>query len=212
MRVFLVDDHELFRDGLRALLEGISEVEVSGEAGNSKDALSLLEERECDVALIDLKLGSEDGVDLVRSLRARYPELPILMLTMHDALEKVQASIEAGANGYLLKAGGRDELFAALQAAATGGSYFCGQVAAPLLRTLSKSESSLPQLSQRETDVLKLVIGGLSNSAISQELHLSVSRVKFHISALFSKFKVKDRTSLAVEASNRGFHQLTSQG
>lgn len=205
MKVFLIDDHELFRDGLRALLEGITGVEVVGEAGDSEQALRLLTQVCCDVVLVDLSLGDEDGVELVLQIRAQHSDLPILMLTMHDAPEKVQASIRAGANGYLLKAGGRDELFAALQAAATGGSYFCGQVATPLLKTLSRSNGSLPQLSHRENRVLELIVKGLSNAEIGKELHLSVSRVKVHVSSLFRKFEVKDRTSLAADAASRGF-------
>lgn len=201
-----MDDHQLFRDGLRALLEADHAVQVVGEASDAASAMQMLADTACDVALVDLSLGRGCGVELTEQIVSRHRGLPVLILSMHDEPEKVRAALRAGASGYVLKTIGREELVTAIQAAARGGTYFCGQIAAPLLQSLRRPEASdVPRLTEREQSVLRLVVDGDSNTAIAGKLHLSVSRIKVHLNSLFSKFGVSDRTTLAVEATARGF-------
>ncbi|MFA7483594.1 MAG: response regulator transcription factor [Vulcanimicrobiota bacterium] len=211
MKVFLVDDHQLFREGLRGMLEVDDRVEVVGESDNALDALKSLETISPDVMLVDLNLPDHDGVWLVGKIRARWGKLPVLMLSMHDGGQEVLEALSQGANGYLTKTVDREELMAALVTVANGGTHLCSSVAAPVLERLKQFKpTSVPPLTERESEILQLVVAGKNNSEIAQTLSLSVSRIKFHLSALFQKFDVSDRTSLAVEASSRG--ALTSEG
>ena len=209
VNVLLVDDHDLFRDGLRGLLSLDERIVVAAECGTALSALEELSRRKVDVALIDLNLPDKDGVWLTREIRGRWPDLPILILSMHDGSQEVLAAMSAGASGYLTKTVDRDELLAAVHTAARGGTHLCGKAAEPVLRHLGQMSSRLgsPELSDREQTILKMVIGGSNNNEISEIVSLSVSRVKYHLSELFQKFGVSDRISLAVEASRLGFGQ-----
>ena len=206
MKVLLVDDHHLFRQALRGMLKEDPRVEMVGEAGDAAEAMRHLEHNSVDVVLLDLNLPDIDGIEVVRSIRPRWPKLPILMLSMHDGGKEVLAAIAEGANGYLTKTVEPEELRHALATVVKGGTHLSSSVAPFVLERVRKGNQMrrLPSLTERESDILNLIVSGKNNSEISEELSLSVSRIKFHLSDLFQRFEVSDRTSLAVEATKRG--------
>lgn len=183
-------------------------LEVGGDycikdASNAAEALEQLAHHTFDVALVDLNLPDHDGIWLTRNIRSKWPALPVLILSMRDDEDSVFDALDAGANGFVVKTARQTELRAALTAVHRKGSYFCGEVSESLLKRLRSDHRPAPELTDREGKVLKLLVEGSSNSAIGKALHISVSRVKVHIGALFQKFGVSDRTALAAEAVNR---------
>ena len=208
LNILLVDDHSLFREGLKGMLELDDRMRVVAESGSATEAIEKLNTAHIDVALIDLNLPGRDGIWLVQKIRARLPNLPILILSMHDGSHEILKALAEGANGYLTKTVSREELLAAIQTVVNGGTHLSQAAAQPVLQRLSqmRPESNPPELSERELTILQLVIAGKNNGEIAKDVSLSISRVKFHLSELFTKFSVNDRTSLAVEASKFGFN------
>lgn len=189
IEIVVVDDHDVLRAGLRAMLETSGEVVVVGEAEDGAAALTLLQRVEPDVILLDVKMPTMDGLSTLRQLRSLQPTLPVLILSMYDDPAYVEEAISAGAAGYLLKTVSREELVRAIRAARDGQGYLQAEITKPVLARFSRTyEESLDvHLSPRETQVLQLVADGQSNKQIATTLAISEATVKTYISSLFEK-------------------------
>lgn len=207
--VLLVDDHVLFRQALRHLLEAEPDLQVIGEAGDGRSAQQLAERANPDVVLMDISMPGIDGVTATRDLKQNNPDVKIIILTMFAEDGHVIRAIRAGADAYLLKNSDSSKVIEAIRAVARGESVIEPQLATTLLsefRRISefRDEESIAGLTEREIQLLRLVAGGLSNKEIAAELSLAESTVKNRLSLLFEKLEVKDRTQAAIYALSHG--------
>jgi DNA-binding NarL/FixJ family response regulator len=210
VRVLLVDDHDLFRTGLRNLLEERG-VQVAGEAGDGDEAVRLVRELAPDVVIMDLNMPGMSGVDAIKQIAATAPLTRVLVLTISDQDEDVLDAILAGACGYLLKDSSVDELIRGIEAAAVGESLVSPAIAGKVLQQVrataaspEAAETVRAELSQRELDVLKLIAAGNDNAMIAAELHISPKTVKNHISNILMKLQIENRIQAAVYAVRSG--------
>ena len=210
LRVLIVDDHDLFRTGLRNLLEEQS-VQIVGEAGTGADAVRIVRELFPDVVVMDLNMPGMGGVDATRHITAIAPLTRVVMLTISDDDNDVMDAILAGACGYLLKNSSIQELMAGIRAAALGESLISPTIAAKVLQRV-RATSTQPEiantirseLSDREIQVLKLIANGKDNAVIAGELHISPKTVKNHISNILMKLQIENRIQAAVYAVRSG--------
>lgn len=209
IRVLIVDDHPLFRKGLRTMLESLSETVVTGEATTGREAVDLTLSLEPDVVLMDLQMPEGGGLAAIRELSQRKPEARILVVTLFDDDESVFTALKAGARGYILKDADEDEMVRAIQAVARGEAIFSPAVASRLIdyfsaaRTRSE-EGAFPELTDREREILVLIARGRSNAEIAEELTISLKTVRNHASNIFNKLQVADRTQAAIRARDAG--------
>lgn len=209
IRVLIVDDHPLFRKGLRTMLESLSETVVTGEATTGREAVDLTLLLEPDVVLMDLQMPEGGGLAAIRELSQRKPEARILVVTLFDDDESVFTALKAGARGYILKDADEDEMVRAIQAVARGEAIFSPAVASRLIdyfsaaRTRSE-EGAFPELTDREREILVLIARGRSNAEIAEELTISLKTVRNHASNIFNKLQVADRTQAAIRARDAG--------
>jgi DNA-binding NarL/FixJ family response regulator len=206
IRIIIVDDHPVVRDGLRIMLESQPDFEVLGEAADGVVALRLAEALQPDLVLMDLRMPVMDGVTATREIKSRQPGIQVLVLTTYDSDADILPAIEAGATGYLLKDTLREDLYRAIRAAARGEA-----VLAPLVANRLIGRMRLPveeKLSSRELEVLGLVANGSSNSEIASRLHISQATVKSHLIHIFGKLGVSDRTAAVTVALQRGLIRL----
>ena len=193
IRVLVVDDHPLFRDGLTSLLGTVEDIEVVGSVGDGQSAVRRALEVRPDVVMMDLNLPGVPGLEATRQILADLPDCAVLVLTMLADEASVVASLRVGARGYLLKEAGQDEVLAAIRTVAAGGAVYGPRVAARLL------DSDRPgDLTARESEVLALLADGHSNSEIARELGLSLKTVQNHVSHVLAKLQVRDRTQAAL--------------
>ena len=209
IRVLVCDDQEVVAQGLEAILSTAREIEVVGLAYNGLQALELSERMHPDVVLMDLKMPEMNGIEATAQIRARYPEVKVLVLTTYDADEWVLDAVRAGASGYLLKDTPRADLIKAIEGTAGGRSFIDPAVAGTLLSQAAKAARRpdpvlLGRLSAREMDVLRVLALGLSNSEIAARLFLSEGTVRNYVSTLMDKLEVKDRTQAAIFALRHG--------
>ena len=202
IRLLIVDDHPVVRDGLRGMFTGTSEVDVVGEAADGAEAVTLAEALRPDVILMDLRMPGVDGVTAIGRLSERGLDTRILVLTTYDTEADVVPAIEAGATGYLLKDAPRDELFRAVRAAARGESVLSPSVAAKLIGQV-RAPAKEP-LSQRELEVLGLIARGSTNREAAAHLFISQATVKTHLLHIYGKLGVRDRASAVAAAYERG--------
>jgi DNA-binding NarL/FixJ family response regulator len=210
LRVVIVDDHDLFRTGLRNLLEEQG-VEILGEAGAGADAVRLVRELAPDVVVMDLNMPGMGGVEATRHISTIAPLTRVVMLTISDQDSDVMDAILAGACGYLLKDSSIQELMAGIRAASMGESLISPNIAAKVLQRL-RATSTQPEieatikaeLSEREIEVLKLIANGKDNAMIAGELHISPKTVKNHISNILMKLQIENRIQAAVYAVRSG--------
>ncbi|WP_430785381.1 response regulator [Actinoplanes sp. G11-F43] len=202
IRLLLVDDHRMFRAGLRALLESETDLEIVGETGDGADAVRLAATSSADVVLMDLRLadGGVDGVEATRLITVGSGT-PVVMLTSYSTQSDVLRAMQAGARGYALKAGEPEELFRMVRAAARGEVSLGPTAAAHMLSHLIDPESAL---SRREVEVMRLVARGLSNRAIAEALFLSEATVKTHLVRTYRKLGADNRAAAVTEAVRRG--------
>ena len=204
LSIVLVDDHTLFRKGLAELLEREGAVKVSAITGNPADVAGLLRTHSPDVLLLDLNIGSTDGIQLMQELRSDAFMLPVLLLTVSEADEDMARALRSGANGYLLKSMEPDELVDAIARAARGETVVAPAMTAKLVRMLdSKNNSStslLDSLTLREREILTHLAKGESNKAIARELEISYDTVKLHVRHILAKLNLSSRVEAAVFA------------
>lgn len=206
IRLVIVDDHPVVRDGLRGMLEIQPDFEVVGEASDGTVALRLANELEPDLILMDLRMPVMDGVTATHQIKSRQPGIQVLVLTTYDSDADILPAIEAGATGYLLKDTSREELYRAIRAAAHGETVLAPTVARRLIGHMRLPVEE--KLSSRELAVLGLVAGGASNSDIAGRLHISQATVKSHLIHIFGKLGVSDRTAAVTVALQRGLIRL----
>ena len=205
LRLLIVDDHPIFRDGLRTALAG-HDIDIVGEAATSAEAVTLAADLDPDVVLMDLQMPGGSGIDATRAISATHPGAAILVLTMTDDPDAVFGAIRAGARGYLLKGADRDELFRAVSAVADGEAIFGPEIAGRLLGafTAGRPAPPLPELTDREREVLGLVTDGYTNTAIARRLVVSPKTVRNHVSNIFTKLQVADRAHAIARARDAG--------
>ena len=210
IRVLLADDHTLFRKGIRTMLDEMPEVEVVGEAASGREALELANQLVPDVILMDIKMPHLSGIEATREILRENPHIGVILVTMFDDPESVFAGMRAGSRGYVLKEAEPEELRRAIEAAHRGEVMLCPIMARKVLRHFaveaSPARAQLPyeQLSRRELQVLQLAADGLSNREIAQRLVISEKTAKNHVSNIFSKLNVNDRTQAVVQALRMG--------
>jgi two-component system NarL family response regulator len=213
IKLLVVDDHNLFRQGLIRILQDNAQLVVVGQAGNGQEAITQVERLDPDVVLMDLNMPVLSGPDAVRVLHERFPTIPVIMLTVSERDEDLFDAVRAGAHGYLLKNVGMDELTDAIQRVHAGEAIVAPSMAVRLLeefRTLAEqAPAEMPQaqlegLSERETDVLRLVAQGLSNKEIADVLSLSEHTVKSHLQSILDKLQLRSRAHAAAYAVQAG--------
>ena len=199
-RIVLADDHALFRQGLRKIIEGVADLEVAEEAGDGLELLSLLQTTIPHLVILDISMPRLRGIEAVREVKKRFPAVKVLVLTMHR--EYLHQALSAGAEGYLLKEDADRELFSAIDKIRQGRIYI-----SPRLREeLAEDEVPVPEpLSARETEVLNLIAGGKSNREIAEILFISVRTVEAHRATILSKLDLRNTADLVKYAIEKGF-------
>ena len=210
IKVLVADDHQVVRAGIVALLEQQEGFQVVGEAGTGDEAVEKALAKRPDVVLMDLQMPGTDGVQATRILRERAPEVPVLVLTTFDDDELIWGAIQAGAKGYLLKDTPPAGLFSAVRDVAAGKTLIAPEVLARLTQVIQQGGPG-PQeepLTEREHEILQLIAKGYSNKEIAAALFISDNTVKTHISNLFDKLGVRDRTEAVTKALRLGWLKL----
>lgn len=210
VRVLIVDDHPVVRDGLRALLDSIVDAEVVAEAANGTAAIREARTHRPDVVIMDLNLPDLDGIEATRRIRQLVPDTAVLVLSMLEDDESVFAAMRAGARGYLLKGASQGDIERAIQTVAGGGAFLGSQVARQVLGLLAaprREDPPFPQLTGREREVLDLIATGLPNRQIATRLDISAKTVSNHISSIFAKLHLADRAAAIVQARDAGLGQ-----
>jgi len=211
IRVLIVDDQTVVRAGLAAIVGSDPEIEVVGEGNNGEEAVALVATESPDLVLMDLQMPVMNGVQATRRLKRDHPTLPILVLTTYAADEWVFDAVRAGAAGYLLKDTRPTELIAAIKGTVAGETFLDPAIAGKVLRQAVNTQNNTPQptklieaLTPREFDVLALVVKGMNNREIGEQLHLATGTVRNHVSEIIGKLGVSDRTQAAVLAVRMG--------
>jgi DNA-binding NarL/FixJ family response regulator len=208
--VVLVDDHELVRQGIAAMLNSSGDVQVVGEAKTGREALEVARRQLPDVVLMDVRMPDMDGLEATRKLKEERPRTAVVMLTMHDNPAYLRDAVRAGAAGYLLKDVSKDELADAIRQVATGGAFIESQMLKGMLSEMKPSApvagpgGAAKSLTKREREILGLVAEGMSNREIAEKLVLSPETVKSHVAAILEKLNVSDRTQAAIYAVRNG--------
>jgi DNA-binding NarL/FixJ family response regulator len=203
IRVLVVDDQRLVREGLTALIELVDDLELVGVAGDGAQAVDQVAAQQPDVVLMDLRMPGTDGVEATRRIRRDHPDVEVVVLTTHADDESVVAALRAGARGYLTKDAGMAEIARAVAAAHAGQALLAPQVQAQVLHGLSAGDRSAP-LTDRETEVLALIADGLSNAEIATRLVVSEATVKTHVNRIFAKTAARDRAQAVRWAYKHG--------
>ncbi|MEW5870276.1 MAG: response regulator transcription factor [Chloroflexota bacterium] len=212
MRVIICDDQAIIRDGLEMLMKLERDIEVVGLAQDGSEAVELVERHTPDLVLMDLKMPGMNGVEATRRIRAQFSQVKVLVLTTYDDDEWVFDAIRAGASGYLLKDTPREKVIEAMRGTIAGKSFVDPAVAGKLLDQVANKQAQpasalTDKLTGREAAVLRLLGRGLSNADIAKQLHLSEGTVRNHVSAIFAKLGVSDRTQAAIIAIQHGLDQ-----
>lgn len=215
IRVLLADDHRLFREGVASLLEQAADVELVGEAATGEDAVRLADELLADIVLMDLKMPGMGGIEATRTIVGRGPHVGVIVVTMFEDDESVFATLKAGARGYVLKDADRGELLRAIRAVARGEALLGAPVASRVLEQFSgpppmpdpppeRPSPLFDELTPRELEVLRLIAQGLKNRDIAKRLVISEKTVGNHVSNIFTKLQVNDRSQAIVRALRGG--------
>lgn len=203
IKILIVDDHPIVRDGLNAILGTQKDFQVIGEAGNGEEAVKQVEQLKPDVILMDLEMPVVDGIEALKRLTALNPEVQVIVLTVFDTDERILTSVQAGARGYLLKDAPREKIFSAIRIVSQGGSLIHPLVISKLMERAGKENAGQEGLTERELEVLQLLGQGLLNKQIAGQLLISERTVKFHVSSILGKLGAGNRT----EAVSMAIHQ-----
>ena len=213
IKIVLADDHALVRDGIRALLEEENNLEVIGEASNGKEALIMVKEKQPDILIADIRMPEIGGIDVVEMLNTQIPSIKCVILSMHDSEEYILKSVKAGAKGYLLKDTDKNEFIKAIHAVYGGGKYFSGDISNVLVNNLlnqgpevekkaivTKNRDNAFDLTNKELQILELVLSGFTNKEISEKLQNSKRTIETHRFNLMRKMEVKNLIELSKKA------------
>ncbi|WP_210638911.1 MULTISPECIES: response regulator transcription factor [unclassified Pseudomonas] len=200
IRVALVDDHSLVRDGIRALLSVMPRLEVVGEAENGAQAIEMVGRCQPDLLLMDISLKDMNGLELTRLLGKQYPSLKILILSMYDNYEYVSESVRSGASGYVLKNAPSREIIAAIEAIISGGTFYSAEIA----QRLATDQNTDNELTPRESQVLYKMVQGLNNKEMARELDISVRTVETHRLSIRRKLNIDKPAALVKYAIDHG--------
>ena len=203
IRILIVDDHPVVREGMAALIDRRPDLTVVGEAKDGEEALTLFRQLGPDITLIDLRMPKLNGVDVIRTLRGESPAARFIVLTTFDGDEDIYRALEAGARAYLLKDTPRDELLSTIRTVHAGQKHIPAELAARLTERMFT-----PELTAREQEVLQEIVAGKSNREIGQTLSISEGTVKVHVNSLLGKLGVGDRTQAVTVALKRGLVHL----
>ncbi|MGE8334798.1 response regulator [Pseudomonas laurylsulfatiphila] len=200
IRIALVDDHSLVRDGIKALLAVMSPLEMVGEAENGADAIDMVGRCQPDLLLVDISLPDMNGLELTRVLRSQYPSLKVLVLSMYDNYEYVSESVRSGASGYVLKNAPSREIIAAIEAITSGGTFYSADIAQRLIADRNTDN----ELTPRESQVLSKMAQGLNNKEMARELDISVRTVETHRLSIRRKLNIDKPAALVKYAIDHG--------
>jgi DNA-binding NarL/FixJ family response regulator len=207
----IVDDHTLFRKGIRKLLESIEGTMIVGEAADGREAVKKVASLKPDVVLMDISMRDMNGLEATREIRSTYPETSVVLLTMHDNEEHLKQSLEYGASGYLLKDASAQELYLAIEAANRGETYLSPSVSRKMINKFlqvrqqpDQEERSLSALSRRELEILGLLAEGKSNKVIADELCISIKTVEKHRTNIMQKLEIHNIVDLVKYAIKHG--------
>ena len=200
IRIALVDDHSLVRDGIRALLAVMAPLEVVGEAENGAQAIEMVGRCQPDLLLVDISLSDMNGLELTRVLRSQHPALKVLVLSMYDNYEYVSESVRSGASGYVLKNAPSREIIAAIEAIASGGTFYSADIAQRLIA----DRNSDNELTPRESQVLSKMAQGMNNKQMARELGISVRTVETHRLSIRRKLNIDKPAALVKYALDHG--------
>lgn len=205
IRVLLVDDHPVVREGIRGMLDAEADLSIVGEAASGPESVARVAELDPDVVLMDLRMPGGDGVEATERIRVEFTDVHVLVLTTYDTDRDILRAVEAGATGYLLKDTPRAELADSVRSAARGETVLSGRLAGKVLTGIRRQEGpERPVLSPRESEVLRLAAEGRTNAAIGSALHISAMTVKTHLVRIYEKLGVSDRTAAVSRAIRRG--------
>ena len=208
IRVLIADDHTLFRAGLHALLNLFPDIQVVGEASTGEEAVSKTDELQPDVILMDIQMPGINGIQATRRIVHASPNAGIIVVTMFEDDSSVFSAMRAGARGYVLKESGEEEVLRAIRAVAQGEAIFGPAIARRMMQFFShaplESNPMFPELTARENEILDLIARGKSNTEIAQRLVISPHTVRNHISNIFSKLQVADRSEAIIRARDAG--------
>ena len=205
IRVLVVDDHPIVRQGLVGVLSDEEDLEVIGQAGSGREAVGLTSRLRPDVVLLDLEMDDLDGVEAIPQLRAVHPAVEVLVFTAYDTDERVMGAIRAGARGYLLKGASAEDIARGIRTVAAGGSFLEPRVANKVLAEMAGGAATRHTvLSAREREVLRLVADGLPTKQIANALSISERTVKFHVTSIFHKLGAENRAQAVAVAAQRG--------
>lgn len=203
IRVLVIDDHPVVRDGLASMIERQEDMELVGEGGTGQEAITLFEKLRPDITLLDLKLPDIDGIAVIEKIRSEHPEARIIVLTTYAGDIQATRALKAGAKGYLLKASLRRDLRASIRMVHAGHSPIQAEVAADVAKHTADEA-----LTPRELDVLRLIARGCSNKSAADRLQIREDTVKGHVTSILSKLRASDRTHAVTIALQRGYFEL----
>ena len=215
--VFIADDHTLFREGLKSLFLSFPDIDVIGEAASGEVVIERVLKTNPDIVLMDIQMPDIDGIEATRQLTSKRPDLGVIMLTMFQDDNSVFAAMRAGARGYVLKGADQDVMLRSIRSVANGESLFSPEIAKRLMQFFANlrpppSLDTFPELTDRERELLHHIARGETNEEIAETFVISLKTVRNHVSSIFNKLQVADRTQAAIRAREAGYGRQPSNG